>query len=57
MAPKASNEVTDKFVKDMLERAKKNEEVKPQSRSEGVDVNQVEKITENIRDRIQKRKY
>ena len=57
MAPKADKEITDKFVRDMLEKASKKEEIKPQSRSEGGDINQVEKITENIRDRIQKRRY
>jgi len=54
---RANKEITDKFVKDMLQSAEKKEEVKPQTRFEGVEVDKVEKITENIRDRIQKRRY
>jgi len=50
----ANKEITDKFVQDMLKKANQKEDAKPQLRTEGVDINQVERITENIRDRIQK---
>ena len=52
----ANKETTDKFVQDMLKRAGEKEEPKPQLRTDGVDAAQVEKITENIRERIQKRR-
>jgi hypothetical protein len=52
-----ANEIHDKFVKDMLEKSKKTEEAKPQNSTQGVDVNNVEQITQQIRDRLQKKRY
>ena len=49
-----ANELHDKFVKDMVEKAKKNEETKPQNSSTGVNVNEIENITSQIKDKIQK---
>jgi hypothetical protein len=49
-----ASEIHDKFVKDMIEKSKKNEEAKPQNSSTNVDVNSVEKLTEQIKERIQK---
>ena len=52
-----ASEIHDKFVKDMLEKSNKTEEAKPQNSTEGIDVGSVEQITEQIRDRLQKKKY
>lgn len=38
-----------KFVEEMLKRAEKKEETKPQQRFEGVDTKDVEKAVENIK--------
>ena len=49
-----SRDTDSKFVRDMLDKAKDKEQVKPQSRSEGVNNKDIEQLTENIRNRIQK---
>lgn len=43
----------DNFVNFMLEKSKKKEELKPQKRY--VDTKEVEEITSNIRDKLQKK--
>lgn len=40
--------LNDKFVEDMLKKAKEKREVKPQSRWEGVDRTEVEEMTAKI---------
>lgn len=42
------------FVEAMLKSSKEKKEAKPQSRFEGVNMQEVEKFTENLRERIQK---
>ncbi len=37
-----------KFVEEMLKRAEKKEETKPQKRFEGVDQKEIEKMAENV---------
>jgi len=49
-----SRDTDSKFVRAMLDKAKDKEQVKPQSRSEGVNNKDIEQLTENIRNRIQK---
>lgn len=49
-----SRDTDSKFVRDMLERAKNKEQAKPQTRFEGVNNKEIEQLTENIRNRIQK---
>ena len=43
-----NNNLNDKFVEDMLKKAKEKREVKPQSRWEGVNRTEVEEITAKI---------
>ena len=50
------SEETDKFVADMLKRSKEKQQSKPQSGLEGVNPNDIERITTNIRDALQKKK-
>jgi hypothetical protein len=49
-----ASEIHDKFVKDMIERSKKNEEAKPQNSSTGIDTSEIENLTTQIKERIQK---
>lgn len=51
------SEQTDKFVQEMLKKAQEEKkEAKPQNRFEGVNPDNIEKITENIQEMIQKGK-
>ena len=52
----AKETVTNKFVRDMLESAEKRDATTPQTRSEGIIPTEIEKITQNIRERLQKKK-
>ncbi len=42
------SEETDKFVQEMLKKAKENKETKPQTRTEGVDRQAIEEMTEEL---------
>ena len=47
--------VHDKFVENMLKSAKENKrDIKPQSSFDGVNPNDIERITTNLREKIQK---
>lgn len=47
---------TDKFVQEMLKKSQEKKEVKPQTRYEGVDKEEVARLTENIQEMLQKGK-
>lgn len=50
------SEETNKFVQDMLKKADEKKKTEPQTRFEGVKKEEVEKLTENIQEMIQKGK-
>jgi hypothetical protein len=47
---------TDNFVQSMLKQAKEKQAVKPQSRCEGVQQNEIEQLTKNIQQTLQQQK-
>ena len=49
-------EETDKFVEEMLKKAKEKKETKPQTRTEGVDHKQIEEMTDAIQGFKKKKK-
>lgn len=45
-----------KFVKNMLEKAQQKDEVKPQTRFEGIDKDEIEQMTKAAMDKLQRAK-
>jgi hypothetical protein len=50
------SEITNKFVENMLKSAKDKKKVEPQTRTEGVNRDDMDQIMKDIREKIQKKK-